>query len=65
MFKTAFTLLLTSGVAVATQDSAFYPNFANPNVNKHDMYYRESINVLQDLYGGEFDSLFIQYHGCV
>jgi len=65
MFKTTFALLLTSGVTLASQDSAFYPNFANPNVKNHEMYYRESVNVLQDMMEGEFDSLFIRYHGCV
>jgi hypothetical protein len=65
MFKTAFTLLLASGVAMAAQDSAFYSKFVNRNVNNGDMYYRDAINVLQDLADSQFDALFIRYHGCV
>ena len=50
----------------AAQDSAYYPGFTNPNVDAGDeMYYRDAVNVLQDLLNGEFSELYIKYHGCV
>jgi hypothetical protein len=50
-------------LAVADKDSDYYPpGMANNNV-KSAMYWKDSINVLQDL--DQFESLYIQYHGCV
>jgi hypothetical protein len=63
--STALALLLASGMAMASQDSAYYPGFSNPNTEAYDMYYREAVNVLQDLDAGEFSALYIRYHGCV
>ena len=51
---------------LASQDTAYYPGFSNPNVGVGDgMYYRDAINVIQDLMQGEFSALYIKYHGCV
>ena len=66
MSKVTFAFLLSySAVALAAQDSAYYPGFNNPNVQKSDLYYREAYNVLEDLNQGKFAALFIAYHGCV
>jgi hypothetical protein len=62
-FVASLSLLLTS-VVHGAQDSAYYPGFSNPNT-QDAMYYREAVNVLQDVAAGEFQSLFIQYHSCV
>lgn len=62
-FVAALSLLLASAVNGA-QDTAYYPGFSNPNT-QDEMYYREAVNVLQDLQTGEFDSLYIKYHSCV
>lgn len=49
--------------ASAEKDSDYYlSGFSNPNV-KHEMYWKDSINVLQDL--DQFESLYITYHHCV
>lgn len=40
----------------------YFPSFVNPNTN-NEMYWKDSINVLQDL--GQFESLHIKYHHCV
>jgi hypothetical protein len=64
-WSTAFSLLMTSRVVMAAQDSAYYPGWSNPLVEKDDMYYRDAVNVLQGLSAGEFSALYIQYHGCV
>jgi len=60
----AITLASVVSAALANQDTAYYGGYTNPNLND-DMYYREAHNVLQDLSTGEFDSLYIRYHGCV
>ena len=49
---------------MGAQDSAYYPGYSNPNT-QDEMYYREAVNVIQDLQAGVFDSLYISYHGCV
>jgi hypothetical protein len=65
-WSTASSLLMTSSVVMAAQDSAYYPDgWMNPLVAEDGMYYREAINVLQDLYDGKFSALYIKYHGCV
>lgn len=48
----------------ASQDSAYYPGFSNPNTEE-TYYYRDAVNVLQGIQDGDFDSLYIKYHGCV
>jgi hypothetical protein len=65
-WSTACPLLMTSWVVMAAQDSAYYPpGMANPLVAEDEMYYRDAVNVLQDLYAGEFSALYIEYNGCV
>jgi hypothetical protein len=64
-WSTVFSLLTTSRVVMAAQDSAYYHGWKNPLVEHDVMYYRDAINVLQDLYAGEFSALYIKYHGCV
>lgn len=56
--------LLTAYVAQGAQDTAYYPGFSNPNI-ADEMYYREAVNVVQDVEAGEFDALYIKYHSCV
>jgi len=63
------TLLLVAALTTTTtrvnadKDSDYYPvGMRNPNLKKA-MYWKDSINVLQDL--DQFESLYIKYHGCV
>jgi len=57
------SVALMASVSVASKDSDYYPpGMQNHNVKKQ-MYWKDSINVLQDL--DQFESLYIQYHGCV
>ena len=50
-------------LVTAEKDSDYYqPGDANPNV-KIKMYWKDSVNVLQDL--DQFEALYIKYHGCV
>jgi hypothetical protein len=60
----AFFLLAATPLAMAAQDTASYPGYTNSNV-ANEMYYRNVVNVLQDLEAGEFTALYIKYHGCV
>ena len=54
---------LVASPALADKDTDFYyQGFVNPNT-KYEMYWKDSINVLQDL--DQFSALYIQYHGCV
>ena len=58
-----FTLLLAASTAWASKDSDYYfPGFSNP-LTRHKMYWKDSINVLQDL--DQFKALYIKYHHCV
>ena len=57
-------LALVSSSAWAAQDTAYYPGYSNPNLQE-EYYYREAVNVLQDIAAGEFSALYIKYHGCV
>jgi hypothetical protein len=60
----ASCLLAALPIAMASQDNHFYSGWRNPNVgNEH--YYKDAINVLEDLEAGEFSELQIRYHGCV
>jgi hypothetical protein len=61
--------LLAMAVAVALvvvqaeKDSDYYlPGFSNPNA-QNEMYWKDSLNVLQDI--ALFDALYVTYHGCV
>ena len=59
-------LVTETEVAWASQDSAYYPqSYGNPNTRINNLYYREAVNVLQDLQNDEFSALFVKYHGCV
>lgn len=56
-------LSLLVGLVEAGKDGDYYiGGFENPNT-KHEMYWKDSLNVLQDL--DQFSSLYITYHGCV
>jgi hypothetical protein len=61
--KPLVTLVSVLSVALAAKDSDYYPpGMTNPNV-KQEMYWKDAVNVLQDL--DLFESLHIVYHGCV
>lgn len=67
-FFATLAVFLTLGDynAMGSQDNAIYPpGFVNPLVAKDPLYYRDAPEVLGDLASGEFDALYIQYHGCV
>lgn len=50
-------------IVLAEKDSDYYPpGVSNPNV-RQKMYWKDAVNVLQDL--DQFESLHILYHGCV
>ena len=59
----ALVLAIGIQVASAAKDSDYYyPGFTNPNT-ENKMYWKDSINVLQDL--DQFETLYIKYHHCV
>jgi len=59
----AALLLLGAATVHSEKDSDYYyPGISNPNT-KEKMYWKDSINVLQDL--DQFEALYIKYHGCV
>jgi hypothetical protein len=66
MFASLLPVVLTvalSPSAFAVQDSNFYyTGFVNPNT-ENEMYWKDSVNVLQDL--DQFSALYIKHHGCV
>ena len=50
-------------LAEAEKDGDYYfPGFTNPLV-KEKMYWKDSINVLEDL--DQFEALYVTYHHCV
>ena len=50
-------------ISLAEKDSDYYPpGVSNPNM-RQKMYWKDAVNVLQDL--DQFESLHILYHGCV
>jgi hypothetical protein len=63
-FSLASSLLTALPLAMAKQDNSFYSRWYNPNVND-EQYYKDAINVLQDIDQGQFSALHIHYHGCV
>lgn len=58
--------LLLSGLFTSSQaardNDYYFPSFVNPNA-KNKMYWKDSVNVLEDL--DQFESLYITYHHCV
>ena len=65
-FLLAFTLFVASPVAMASQSTAYYPGYVNPNGKTgDDVNYRDAVTVIQDLVNGNFSALYIMYHGCV
>ena len=54
-------LLLVVSVGAVKDGDYYIGGFENPNT-KHEMYWKDSMNVLQDL--DQFSSLYITYHGC-
>jgi len=66
-FKAPVLLVLLLAVATnmaraAKDTDYYYPGFINPNTD-NKMYWKDSVNVLQDL--DQFESLYITYHHCV
>jgi hypothetical protein len=65
MMKLAF-ILSAAGLATVVysdKDTNFYHDgFTNPNI-ENEMYWKDSVNVLQDL--SQFSALYIKHHGCV
>ena len=58
-----YLALLLFHVALAAKDNDYYfPGFVNPNT-EYPMYWKDSINVLQDI--DQFEALYIRYHHCV
>jgi hypothetical protein len=52
----------TARVVVSEKDNNYYPpGYSNPNVNQ-EMYWRDSVNVLQDL--SSFSKLYVKFHSC-
>lgn len=57
-----YAFLLASAVS-GSKDDSYYPlGYSNPNVNSK-MYWKDSINVLQDI--DQFEKLYVQFHQCV
>jgi hypothetical protein len=58
----ALVVAFTTRVVVSEKDNNYYPpGYSNPNVDQ-EMYWRDSINVLQDL--SLFSKLYVKYHSC-
>lgn len=56
------SILLLATFVAADKDSEYYADGkSNPN-EKKSHYWRDSINVLQDL--DQFDALYVRYHNC-
>lgn len=55
---------LISANSVSGSQDSYSSGYTNPN-SKDDLYYREAVNVLQDLNSGMFEALYIRYHSCV
>jgi hypothetical protein len=59
-----FTLLMAflAIEGMSEKDSNYYrPGTSNPNTSEK-MYWRDSVNVLQDL--SEFSALYVKFHSC-
>jgi hypothetical protein len=58
----ALVVAFTARVVVSEKDNNYYPpGYSNPNVD-NEMYWRDSINVLQDL--SSFSKLYVKFHSC-
>jgi hypothetical protein len=58
-----FLLVVLLRLASGAKDNDYYfPGFVNPNT-EYAMYWKDSINILQDL--DQFESIYITYHHCV
>jgi hypothetical protein len=58
----ALVVAFSTRVVVSEKDNNYYPpGYSNPNVD-HEMYWRDSINVLQDL--SSFSKLYVKFHSC-
>jgi hypothetical protein len=65
MMRLAFILSAAALATVVYSDkdtSIYYDGFTNPNTES-EMYWKDSVNVLQDL--SQFSALYIKHHGCV
>jgi hypothetical protein len=65
MMRLAFILSAAALATVVYSDkdtSFYYDGFTNPNI-ENEMYWKDSVNVLQDL--SQFSALYIKHHGCV
>ena len=59
----SLSLIAPAAVVLASKDTRYYaPGTFNPNMNSK-YYWKNSLNVMQDL--DQFESLYVQYHGCV
>ena len=60
-------IALVSGFTVmADRDNNYYKSGSfNPNLNRYPLYHAGPGNVLESLEAGNFEALFLQYHGCV
>jgi hypothetical protein len=63
-YAVATALGVLASITDAAQDSNHYPGFTNPNLSD-ELYYADAVNVIQDLYLGKFESLYIKYKSCV
>jgi hypothetical protein len=53
----------TSRQAFASRDDTYYPDdYSNP-LTSQGMYWRDSINILEDI--SAFESLSVRFHSCV
>jgi hypothetical protein len=58
----ALVVAFATRAVVSEKDNNYYPpGYSNPNVN-HEMYWRDSANVLQDL--SSFSKLYVEFHSC-
>jgi hypothetical protein len=63
-FSLASSLLTALPLAMATQDNNFYSGWYNPNLND-EQYYKDAVNLLEDIEQGQFSALYLRYHSCV
>ena len=63
MMSCVLFFALAVGVAGEKDSDYYFPGFTNPLVDSSQMYWKDSINVLQDL--DKFEALYVKYHHCV
>ena len=62
LLTSGLSILLLATFVAADKDTGYYADGkSNPNTKKSH-YWRDAINVLQDL--NQFDALYVQYHNC-